>query len=66
MVAVLSRAQEKKEGCGGPRKKGVRSLAHEKRKAGIHEDLKAVQTVEVKIREDGSILSGEKSVAEII
>ena len=55
-----------KESRGGPHKKGVHSLAHEKRKAGMHEDLKAMRAVEVKMREDGSILSGEKFIAEII
>ena len=57
---------KQKESRGGPHKKGVHSLAHEKRKAGMHADLKAMRAVKVKMREDGSILSGEKFIAEII
>ena len=57
---------KQKEGRGGPRKKGVHSLAREKRKAGMHEDLKAMRAVEMKMREDGSIQSGEKFISEIV
>ena len=57
---------EQKEGRGGSRKKGVHSLAHQKRKAGMHADLNAIRAVEVKMREDGFILSGKKFMAEII
>ena len=49
---------KQKEGCGGPRKKGIHSLAHEKRKVGMHDDLKAMRTVEMKMREGGSIQIG--------
>ena len=60
------KGSRKKEGRGGSRKKGVHYLAHQKRNAGMYADLKAIRAVERKMREVGSILSGEKFMDEIV
>ena len=51
---------------GGPRTKNVRSLAYEKRKTGLHDDLKTIRAVERKMREDGRIMSGNNFIQEIV
>ena len=57
---------KEKEGRGCPRTKGMHDLAHEKRKAGMHANFKAMRAVERKIREDGFILSGNNFMDEMI
>ena len=60
------RGSGQKEGRGGSRKKGVHSLAHQKRKVEMNANLKAIRAVERKMREVGSILSRQKFVDEIV
>ena len=55
-----------KESRGGRHTKGMHGLAHEKRKAGMHADLKAMRLMERKMREDGSILSSNNFTDEIV